>query len=270
MKHHPGCSDLLSLLLSGQTENSIRGRGSRIWASLPEKGDNSRYLFKGNPQPVTPMKTVLEHFDEFLADELAGNSPLHLQKGFLKAFDIPCNCGGNSTSNSNWHHPVDNPQLRGWYAVWAPERSIHSSNIPGRSKGKHDGLDLYAPTGTQIYACVDGEVNEIYTSASYGECINLKGDYNGTTYYFFYAHLSSVNIVAKDSSGNPTKVKAGDPIGKSGKTGSSATALKANQVHLHFELRTTSARTGGRIDPLSNISELDTGVNKNPNKEDQP
>lgn len=270
MKHHPGCSDLLSILLSGQTENSIRGRGSRIWASLPEKGDNSRYLFKGEPQPVTPMKTVLEHFDEFFKEELAGNSPLHLEKGFLKTFDIPCNCGGDSTNNSTWHHPVDNPQLRGWYAVWAPERSIHSSDIPGRSKGKHDGLDLYAPTGTQIYACVDGEVNEIYTSGSYGECINLKGEYNGTTYYFFYAHLSSVDIVAKDSSGNPTKVKAGDPIGKSGKTGSSATALNANQVHLHFELRTTSARTGGRIDPLSNISELDTGVNKTPNQENQP
>lgn len=270
MKHHPGCSDLLSILLSGQTENSIRGRGSRIWASLPEKGDNSRYLFKGEPQPVTPMKTVLEHFDEFFKEELAGNSPLHLEKGFLKTFDIPCNCGGDSTNNSTWHHPVDNPQLRGWYAVWAPERSIHSSDIPGRSKGKHDGLDLYAPTGTQIYACVDGEVNEIYTSGSYGECINLKGEYNGTTYYFFYAHLSSVDIVAKDSSGNPTKVKAGDPIGKSGKTGSSATALNANQVHLHFELRTTSARTGGRIDPLSNISELDAGVNKTPNQENQP
>ncbi|MGD5835951.1 M23 family metallopeptidase, partial [Xanthomonas citri pv. citri] len=100
--------------------------------------------------------------------------------------------------------------------------------------------------------------NEIYTSESYGECINLKGEHKGTTYYFFYAHLSSVDIVAKDNSGNPTKVKAGDTIGKSGKTGSSATALNTNQVHLHFELRTTNARTGGRIDPLSNISEFDT------------
>ncbi len=31
-----------------------------------------------------------------------------------------------------------------------------------------------------------------------------------------------------------------------------------------------SATTGGRIDPLSNISELDTGVNKTPNQENLP
>ena len=77
-------------------------------------------------------------------------------------------------------------------------------------------------------------------------------------------------MVAKYSSGNPTKVKAGLPIGKSAKTGSSATALNGKKVHLHFELRTTMSRTGGRIDPLSNISELDACVNKTPKQEKQP
>ncbi len=51
-----------------------------------------------------------------------------------------------------WHNPVLNPQVRGRYAIWAPERSIHSNNIKGRAKGKHDGLDLYAPEGTPLYA----------------------------------------------------------------------------------------------------------------------
>jgi murein DD-endopeptidase MepM/ murein hydrolase activator NlpD len=173
-------------------------------------------------------------------------------------------------SETQWHHPINHPQLRGWYNDWAPERSIHSNNIPGRAKGKHDGLDLYAPAGTQVYACIDGEVNEIYYSESYGNCINIKGNYNGKTYWFFYAHLSSISINAKDKDGNPTKVKAGDSIGKSGKTGSSATALKPNQVHLHFEVRTTKERTGGRVDPFSHISELNTQVIKNPKRENQP
>lgn len=173
-------------------------------------------------------------------------------------------------SNYKWHHPVKNPQLRGSYSIWAPERSIHSSNIPGRTKGKHDGIDLYAPTGTPVYACVDGEINEIYVSETYGNCINIKGQYNGKTLWFFYAHLSSISIKAKDSSGNPTKVKAGDPIGKSGKTGATASALKPNQVHLHFEVRTIKERTDGRVDPFTYISELDKEVIKNPKKENQP
>ena len=155
-------------------------------------------------------------------------------------------------------------------AIWAPDRSIHSDHIAGRSKGKHDGLDFYAPVNTQVYACVDGEINEIYTSDTYGKCINIKGQYNGKTYWFFYAHLNSVSISAKDNSGNATKVKAGDPIGKTGKTGSSAATLKPNQVHLHFEVRTTKERTGGRVDPFLHINELNNEVNKNPKQENQP
>ena len=184
--------------------------------------------------------------------------------------DVKTNVEENNEKKSQWHHPVNNPQLRGWYNSWAPDRSIHSSNIPGRTKGKHDGIDLYAPVNTLIYACIDGEINEIYTSESYGKCVNIKGTYNGKTLWFFYAHLSSISITAKDSSGNPTKVKAGDPIGKAGKTGSSAADLKPNQVHLHFEVRTTKERTGGRVDPFSYINELSNEVNKKPKKEDQP
>lgn len=87
---------------------------------------------------------------------------------------------------------------------------------------------------------------------------------------FFQAHLSEIFITAKDEKGNPLKIKAGKEIGKSGKTGSSATPLRPNQVHLHFEIRTTSARTGGRIDPFDNISELNEDVIKEPKKENQP
>ena len=243
-------------------KNNVKGaisKSSGTWVSLPGATAG---------QPTAKMQETLDYYDEFLKEELAGKSHLHIQKGFLKEFGIICNCGNESSST--WHHPVNNPQLRGWYSVWAPERSIRSDNIVGRSKGKHDGLDLYAPTGTDLFACVDGEINEIYFSETYGNCVNIKGEYNGKTYWFFYAHLSETTITAKDKDGNSTKVSAGDKIGKSGKTGSSATALNANQVHLHFEVRTTSARTGGRVDPFENIIELNTGVIKEPKKESQP
>jgi len=128
MKHHPGCLDLLDLLLSGQTENSIRGRGSRIWASLPEEGDNSRYTFKGRPQPVTPMKTNLEHFEKFLKEELAGKSPLHLKSGFLKEFGYDC-CGGTDPV-SNGTCPEDCSQCFEYADVWDnPKLNNQSNNV---------------------------------------------------------------------------------------------------------------------------------------------
>ncbi|WP_225556190.1 M23 family metallopeptidase [Flavobacterium columnare] len=135
-------------------------------------------------------------------------------------------------------------------------------------KKNHDTLDLYSPIVTTMYACVDGEVNEIYYSESYGNRVNIKGDYDGKTYWFFYAHLSETSITAKDKDGNPTKVKAGDIIGKTGQTGN-ASGQQAKMNHLHFEVRSTSARTGGKLDPLATIEELKNDVITNPDKTKQ-
>ena len=79
---------------------------------------------------------------------------------------------------AKWHHPVKRSQLRGSYAIWGPERSIHSKNSKGRAKGKHDGLDLYAPEGTQLYACVSGMIYDAYISVSYGNTLTVKENYN--------------------------------------------------------------------------------------------
>lgn len=39
--------------------------------------------------------------------------------------------------------------------------------------------------------------------------------------------------------------------------------------YLHFEVRTTSARTGGRIDPIATIDELKNDVITNPDQTTQ-
>ncbi len=40
----------------------------------------------GKPQTATPMKVVLEHFEQFYKDELEGKTNLHLKNGFLNEF----------------------------------------------------------------------------------------------------------------------------------------------------------------------------------------
>lgn len=269
MKHHPGCSDLLNILLSGQTENSIRGRGSRIWASLPEKGDNSRYLYKGEPQPVTPMKAVLEHFEKFLKDELAGNSPLYLKKGFLKDFNIQCKCG-NQNSSGKWHDPVDNPICTIFTQSQTSGEFNHSGKHWGlfgntRDGSKHSGLDLFAKTGENIYACVDGTVYNRRWHGDYGNTItikvndteaflNMKKDYtlqyssNGEIeegsdwsedgdILLFYAHLDSVN---EYNFGD--EVKCGDILGTTGRSGVTAGTCAP---HLHFEIFSKYVKPSG-------------------------
>ncbi|WP_343697126.1 M23 family metallopeptidase [Flavobacterium sp.] len=162
-----------------------------------------------------------------------------------------------------WRNPLDKMELRGWYSTWRPEDSNHGV-VPTRSSGKHDGLDLYAPVGTPIFACVDGMRVRVGpdVSDSYGKTITIRGFYEGKEYHFFYAHLSEVNLNVGE------KVKAGMKIGKSGKTGN-AKNLLAKQEHLHFEVRKSNASQGAGIHPLESILELKNVVNLNPDREKQ-
>ncbi|MBC9913524.1 peptidoglycan DD-metalloendopeptidase family protein [Chitinophaga varians] len=168
-----------------------------------------------------------------------------------------------ATPKNEWHHPLSDMQLRGWYNCWAPERSKFGV-ISERKSGKHQGLDLYAPEGTPVYACVNGEIISSYYSDSYGNALSLHGEYNGEYYYFFYAHLKNAS---KCNVGD--HVKKGDIIGFTGKTGN-AKSIKQEQEHLHFEIRTkeTVGRGfDGRVDPLEIIKELRANEIINPQKE---
>ncbi|MDR2795235.1 MAG: M23 family metallopeptidase [Spirochaetaceae bacterium] len=95
------------------------------------------------------------------------------------------------------------------------------SPISGRLSS-HNGLDLAAPAGTEVYAARDGTVSETSENSVYGKYIVITHEGGWTS---LYGHLSSINI------GLRTRVKAGIMIGRVGSTGLST------GPHLHFELR---------------------------------
>jgi len=106
---------MIELVIDGKIEDAIRKYGSSIWASLPCKGDNSKYEFNGKPQPATPMAKCLELYNKYLKDELTDKSNLHLKKGFLKEFGYDC-CDkkivGNCSTCKNTHY--DNAKPEHW------------------------------------------------------------------------------------------------------------------------------------------------------------
>ncbi|MDR1507834.1 MAG: M23 family metallopeptidase [Treponema sp.] len=94
----------------------------------------------------------------------------------------------------------------------------------------HRGLDLAAPSGTNVYAARDGRVAETGTDPVYGNYIIVAHDDNWVS---LYGHLSAVNTVVH------SRVGRDSVIGRVGSTGQST------GPHLHFEIR----KNGQALDP---------------------
>ena len=126
-------------------------------------------------------------------------------------------------------------------------RLNRASNLgPGQTRNNgsrfHAGHDLYAPIGTQVSSVLDGVVESVGTSTSYGNYVTIvhnvcitdcNGNKTDQTYRSFYAHLSSTSVVAGDP------VAIGDNIGLTGITGNARSGLNGIDEHLHYEFGTT-------------------------------
>lgn len=86
----------------------------------------------------------------------------------------------------------------------------------------HTGLDFAMKIGNPVYATGDGVVESVkFDFFGYGNSITIK---HGFGYETIYAHLNSVKVI------EGMKVKRGDCIGESGKSG------RSSGPHLHYEV----------------------------------
>lgn len=96
----------------------------------------------------------------------------------------------------------------------------------------HAGIDLAAPTGTDVYAARDGKVVEVgVMDRVLGNFVRLD---HGDGYETVYGHMSAVLVSLHQ------EVRSGTILGKVGSTGMST------GPHLHFEIR----RRGHPEDPV--------------------
>ncbi|MBP3140619.1 peptidoglycan DD-metalloendopeptidase family protein [Aliivibrio fischeri] len=174
-----------------------------------------------------------------------------------------------------WHEPLLNPMSTNyWQSGGTGTNEAYAWGLFGkkiRGGGRHDGLDLFAEVGTDVYACVDGEI--VYNSyiKGYGNVLLLainesevmwenRREYKSRTnltkvelkqyddfekeysknkqLYLMYAHLDSFDSNIKKG----VKVKSGDVIAK---TGMSGIMNGTHAPHLHFEVKTKSTFYSG-------------------------
>ena len=99
----------------------------------------------------------------------------------------------------------------------------------------HEGLDLFALTGANVYAAADGVVEKAGHPSGhpYGLQVRLRHEEGSVVFHTIYAHLSETRVQEND------KVSAGDLLGLADNTGNSFGS------HLHLTLKIDGAQTPG-------------------------
>ena len=98
---------------------------------------------------------------------------------------------------------------------------IRANPVTGNIR-MHQGVDLAAPAGTEVYAAGNGIVTDVGNDSIYGIYVVIKHNNNWVS---LYGHLQKANVTLKSN------VKSGSLVGWVGTTGQST------GPHLHFELR---------------------------------
>ena len=106
--------------------------------------------------------------------------------------------------------------------VGTPNGFIDSWGFPRSGGRTHQGVDMFAPYGTPLYAVADGYIYRVYNNPLGGLAINLI-DTDGNMYY--YAHMSSAAVITGQ------KVRAGEVIGAVGTSGNAA----GTPPHVHWQ-----------------------------------
>jgi murein DD-endopeptidase MepM/ murein hydrolase activator NlpD len=130
--------------------------------------------------------------------------------------------------NSGFRFPLRTFRLTSSYGV---RENPVTGNIT-----MHQGVDLAAPEGTEVFAAADGTVMEIGEDPVYGIYIIVSHRDRFTS---LYGHLQRVETVLRAA------VRSGTLIGRVGSTGQST------GPHLHFELR----QDGRAVNPSGRLGQ---------------
>ena len=98
----------------------------------------------------------------------------------------------------------------------------HNKKKRVRYRGSHKGVDLNAPSGTSVFAAMDGQVIAVGKQRQYGNFVTID---HGNGVVTHYGHHRTNLVEVGDI------VRRGQKIAEVGRTGN------ATGPHLHFELR---------------------------------
>lgn len=135
------------------------------------------------------------------------------------------------------------------FPVADPHNFTDTFGAPRSGGRRHQGVDIFAPAGTNLLSTERGVVSKVGTNSLGGTTLWVAGE-SGTTYY--YAHLRGYAPGIR--AGLP--VEAGHLLGYVGNTGNAATTPS----HLHFEIHPHGGPAVNPTPLLQVVDALDNGA----------
>lgn len=109
----------------------------------------------------------------------------------------------------------------------------------------HKGIDISAPAGSEVKACFDGTIENVYYDPMMGYCVSISHGDGMISYYKNLGEELATGTV------EGSEVKSGEVIGY---IGESAMVEFSDEPHLHFELEVD----GKAEDPLEYLEYSET------------
>ncbi|MEZ4104218.1 MAG: M23 family metallopeptidase [Candidatus Paceibacterota bacterium] len=118
--------------------------------------------------------------------------------------------------------------------LWRDNYYRSTANCAGEGCGKHPGVDIAVPSGTEVRASLSGRVHrKLDCDAGWGGLVVIEADNpykSGEKVYISYAHLRDIFVSLEDI------VSTGDIIGESGGALTDPCHGTSTGAHLHFQV----------------------------------
>jgi len=206
----------------------VRGNDLRLTVDLAPLDEDTRSAGVGGSQELPELSYISGEANEILSNSRTLLDQLTREVQLQRASYEDINRKYEANKDLFANIPSIKP-ITGAYSIRGYGMRIHP--VLGIRR-MHEGIDIIADVGTNIFAAADGVVRYAgRTRGGYGTVVEISHGYGYST---LYAHISKALVRPGQS------VKRGDMIARSGRTG------LVSGPHLHYEVR----RYGRKLNPV--------------------
>ena len=219
--YRSGPTELLNVLMAARTFRQLAS-AMDLFESVTASDNQTLSSIKELREETARLKTELDgkRVDQQRAVEALKN----------RQRDMQASLAGLAKQYETVKTRLDSGKAGFAFPVKAPYSFVDTYLAPRAGYRKHQGVDVFAMSGTPVYAVVNGVIEEKGVNPLGGNKLWIRSP--GDNWRYYYAHLAGYG----PGISNGARVRKGQLIGYVGNTGNAMTT----PPHLHFEAHVPS------------------------------